>query len=48
MYALYALHNFSWKPSEFLDLPIREKAAVIAMIDDRAKREEEMRRTIEK
>jgi hypothetical protein len=36
---MYALHNFSWKPSEFLALPIKEKAAVIAMIDFKVEQE---------
>ncbi len=34
-YALYALHNFGWTPSKFIALPLREKAAVCAMIDYR-------------
>lgn len=33
-YALYALHHFHWPPSTFIQLPRREKAAVIAMIDE--------------
>lgn len=35
MYAFYALHKFHWEPSKFLNLPMREKALVMAMIDER-------------
>jgi hypothetical protein len=30
---MYALHNFGWKPSEYIGLPLKEKAAIMAMID---------------
>ncbi len=39
MYSYYCLHRFHWPPSRFLGLDIREKAAVIAMIDERIKNE---------
>lgn len=32
-YASYALHHFGWRPAVFTALPLREKAAVCAMID---------------
>lgn len=41
MYAMYALRKFHWKPSEFVSLPLREKAATMAMIDEMARREAE-------
>ena len=34
-YAMFALHFFHWRPQEFIMLPLREKAAVVAMIDRR-------------
>lgn len=34
-YAMCALHFFHWHPQEFIMLPLREKAAVVAMIDRR-------------
>jgi len=34
MYAYYCLHKFHWAPSQFAELPIREKALVIEMIDE--------------
>jgi len=42
---MYALHNFNWKPSEFLNLPYREKAAVIAMINERAEKEAKLKKS---
>ena len=42
---MYAVLNFKWTPSQFSDLPRREKAFVIACIDERvrAEREEQAR-----
>lgn len=37
--AYYCLHRFHWKPSEYLSLPMREKAFVIAAIDIRVEAE---------
>lgn len=34
-YAMCALHFFHWQPQKFVMLPLREKAAVVAMIDRR-------------
>ncbi|MDU2591714.1 MAG: hypothetical protein E7C86_03755 [Paeniclostridium sordellii] len=39
MYAYYCLHKFHWAPSKFANLPLREKALVIEMIDERLKEE---------
>ncbi|MGL4875180.1 MAG: hypothetical protein ACRC30_11090 [Clostridium sp.] len=39
MYAYYCLHKFNWEPSKFATLSRREKALVIAMIDERVKEE---------
>lgn len=39
MYAYYCLHRFRWRPREFVEMPMREKALVIAMIDERIKQE---------
>lgn len=42
-YAYYALHEFHKWPSEFLNLPMRERAFIIASIDERvAKEKKEM------
>ena len=38
-YAYYALNKFHWEPSRFANLPIKEKALVIAMIDERISQE---------
>lgn len=38
IYAMYALHHFYWRPRDFLLLPRREKAIVIAMIDEKLRR----------
>lgn len=38
-YAHFCLQKFGWEPSKFLDLPIREKAVVIASIDVRCEAE---------
>lgn len=45
MYATYALLNFNMLPSVFVNLPIREKATVIAMIEYAAKRKKELERS---
>lgn len=39
MYAYYCLHKFRWKPSEFVNLSLKEKALVIEMIDERLREE---------
>lgn len=39
MYSYYCLHKFRWKPSEFANLSLPEKAMVMAMIDERVKEE---------
>lgn len=38
-YAYYCLNKFHWPPSQFVNLPIREKALVIAMINERSRTE---------
>lgn len=38
-YAYYCLHKFRWPPSQFDALPQKEKALVIAMIDEKLKQE---------
>lgn len=38
---MYAVLNFGWKPSEFNCLSVREKAFVIACIDEKIKAEKE-------
>lgn len=38
-YAYYALNKFHWEPSKFVNLPFKEKALVIAMIDERIEEE---------
>lgn len=38
---MYAVLNFHWKPNEFNMLGRKEKAFVIACIDERIKAEEE-------
>lgn len=45
---MYSLLNFGWKPTTFLELPRKEKAAVIAMIDFEAKDRAEKQREIER
>ncbi len=35
MYAYFALHKFHWEPSRIANLPMREKALVIAIIRQR-------------
>lgn len=39
MYAYYCLHRFRWPPSQFANMPIKEKALVIEMIRERIKEE---------
>lgn len=39
MYAYYCLHKFHWPPGQFANLPLKEKALVIEMIDERLKEE---------
>ena len=39
VYAYYCLHRFNWEPSKFAFMPRREKATVIAFIDERVKKE---------
>lgn len=34
---MYCLHNFGWKPSEYTELDIKEKAVVIEMIENEIK-----------
>lgn len=36
---MYAVLNFHWKPSDFSELGFREKAFVIACIDERVTQE---------
>lgn len=38
-YAMYCLNKFHWEPSRFVNLPQKEKAFVIACIDERLKQE---------
>ena len=45
MYCYYCLHRFRWPPHIFNEMPVREKALVMAMIDHRIKEEQrEMKR----
>lgn len=39
VYAYYCLHRFNWEPSKFAFMSRREKATVIAFIDERVKKE---------
>ncbi len=39
IYAYYALHKLNIRPREFMNMDIREKAFVIAAIDERIKAE---------
>lgn len=39
MYAYYCLHRFRWRPRKFIEMPDREKALVMAMIDECIRRE---------
>ena len=34
-YAHFCLQKFGWEPSKFLDLPVKERAVVVASIDVR-------------
>lgn len=38
-FAYYCLHKFHWEPSKFANMPMREKALVIAMIKERVDEE---------
>lgn len=38
-FAHFCLHKFGWEPSKFLDLPILERAFVIASIEVRGESE---------
>jgi len=40
----YVLHKFHWKPHEFLDLPPREQAVVIASIQVKIEAEKKAER----
>lgn len=44
MYAYFALNKFHWEPSRFVNLPFKEKAMVIAMIDERIAEEKKQSR----
>ncbi|HBH3626619.1 TPA: hypothetical protein KSK17_003399 [Clostridioides difficile] len=39
--AHYCLHKFKWKPHEYMDLPVDEKAFVAASIDIKVEEEKE-------
>jgi hypothetical protein len=39
LFAYYTVIEFHWKPSEFVNLEINEKAAVIAFIEHKLKEE---------
>lgn len=41
VYAYYALHKLNIRPREFMEMDIREKAFVIAAIDERIRAEKE-------
>lgn len=47
-YAYYCLHKFHWKPSEFVSLPQREKAFIIASINERIKNEKKQAKSIKR
>jgi len=51
-FAHFCLQKFGWEPSKFLDLPIRERAFVIASINVRCeaekKREAELKSKMKK
>ena len=48
----FCLQKFGWEPSKFLDMPVRERAVVIASIDVRCeaerKKEAELKRKAKK
>ena len=48
----FCLQKFGWEPSKFLDLPVRERAFVIASIDTRCaaekKKEAELKQKVKK
>lgn len=37
MYAYFAFHKIHMRPSEFANLPVKEKALIIAFIDEKVK-----------
>ena len=39
MYSYFALHKWGWEPSKFVNLPLKEKLLVTAMIDDKIQQE---------
>lgn len=41
VYAYYALHKLHIRPREFIEMDMREKAFVIAAIDERVKAEKQ-------
>ena len=41
VYAYYALHRLHIRPREFMEMDMREKAFVIAAIDERVKAEKQ-------
>lgn len=45
-YCYYAVMKLHWKPSDYAFLPPREKALLIAFIDERIKQEEREYREI--
>lgn len=51
-FAHFCLQKFGWEPSKFLDLPVKEKAFVIASIqvrgEDEKKREAELKSKMRK
>lgn len=45
-YCYYAVMKLHWKPSDYAFLPPREKALLIAFIEERIKQEERERKEI--
>lgn len=48
MYAYYCLHKFHWTPSVFSNLSEREKAIIMAMIDERLEDEKKQKSKMRK
>ena len=48
MYCMYTILNFNWKPSDFANLSLKEKAFVIACIDKRIEAEEKEKAKLRK
>lgn len=48
MYAYYCLHKFHWSPSKFSNMDFKEKALVMAMIDERLEEEKKQKTKIKK